>query len=134
MKHKKTFTRIVVLAVIIASLFASYHLGVMRSKATARTLICGTFVAELGALQDFRAKRETEGIDRLESHCYCWATILLGHPSSETEIAIKTFMPELVNYRDQFASDPAQWSVTEKRLEELLIENNWKESEHIGAP
>jgi hypothetical protein len=131
---KKIIIITTVAATAIVCLFASYHLGSRRSTARARILYGGTFVAELAALQDLRNNRPTEAIDRLESHCYCWARILLEHPAPRKSMAIKRFMPELAEYRDQHAADPENWSPTERGLEALLTEGNWRRSEHIGAP
>ncbi len=114
--------------IAIACLFGSYTLGSRRSTEIARVLYGGTFVSDLAVLQDLRNNRNTEAIDRLESHCYCWAKILLEYPAPEKSMAIKMFMPELTEYRDQYAADPEQWNPIEQQLELLLAKGNWRKA------
>ncbi len=125
---KKSLIIVTLAASAMASLFGSYRFGSWRSTERSRILYGGTFVSDFTVLQDLRNNRNTEAIDSLESHCYCWAKILLDHPAAQNSVAIKTFMPELVKYRDQYASDPAKWSPTEQGLEELLTKGNWRKA------
>lgn len=82
----------------------------------------GTLVAEVSALQSLRKGNTSEAIETLERHSYVTAVILLENPVWKTDLAVQMFAVELKHYRKQHAQPESKWTVTEKRLEELLKE------------
>ena len=100
-----------------------YRAGNQRAIGLCR----GSLVAEFTALQDIQTNNVPDAIRRLERHCYADTVILLESRMWRQNGAIKTFMPELVTYREKHAPDQAKWTPTEQRLEALLKAQGWKQ-------
>ena len=109
-------------AVALVTYAAGYRMGTQRAIGLCR----GTLVSELTALQDIQTNNIPEAVRRIEGHCYAATVILLKSPTWKNNGTVRTFMPELVAYRERHASDQTKWTPTEQRLEELLKREGWK--------
>ena len=124
----KTITTLGILAVIGITL-GSYWLGHSHSKSRFIGISRGALVSDLTALQFLRTGQTNEAIERIEAHCFVVAAGMLDDPMLQKDMATRLFMPELVKYRSENRSHPADWTPTEKTLEELLTREGWKQSE-----
>ncbi len=108
-----------IIAIIVFSVVA-YQVGFSSGYGQASGSLRVTFVTELTALQEIRAKKYNLAISRLESHCYSTAVTLLQSPIWHDCFTVKIFMPVLRSYRFSNAHDSISWTPTEKTLEALL--------------
>lgn len=127
----KTTRLIIITAFVGVMLFGSYVLGVKRTKDRLTVLSLGTLSQAMTAMQAIRSGDTTEALGPLESLCYANAVMLLASPRWRDDFATGAFMPELVAYRDLYATNPITWTPMEVSLNELLIQYGWKtEREH----
>ena len=121
------------LAVITVTVIVAYRLGHSAGRQQTIGLSRGTFALTLSALQSLSTNNVEEAIDVLDGQCYAHAVFLLESPRWRDGVCVKTFVPELMNYRRNHASDESKWTPTEKALEALLVEQGWKCEQTDGA-
>lgn len=124
---KKTIIIIAVLLAVLATGIVAYRIGYSSGRQRTLGLSQGTFTLTLAALQALSTNNIPDAIGYLDGQCYAHAVFLLEHPHWRDGVCVKTFMPELVEYRRKHASVESEWSPMEQTLEGLLIEQGWKE-------
>ena len=112
----------VILLIVVTGLvcgLAGYRIGQQRQRRVTFAMIDGDFVSDFTALKRFRAGDTNGAIDRLETHAFMAATVLLYDRHAEHK-ALDMLIPELVDYRHAYRVNPSDWSPMEQNLERLL--------------
>lgn len=130
---KKSFLIIIIIGAISIAV-AAYWLGYTKGTQYGLGICRGGLYMELGALQDIRANKTEEAISNIETHCFAMAAVLLGSPRWRNSGSVKTIMPDFVKYRSQYRPNESEWTPMEKILNNLLIEQHWKNREPSNAP
>ena len=128
MKHisKKLFVYTLLLSILVvfSASFLAYRIGYVYGRRLTLSTLKGDLVMSLTVLPDIRNNNILKGVEVLEAYCYCTACCLLDDTEWSNDDTVKIFIPELIEYRKKFAVPQSQWTVMEKRLEELLAQ--WK--------
>lgn len=106
------------LAVSALSLFFAYRAGQRHSLGLQK----GTLVGTLAALEDIRRGDVEGGTRRIESLCFMSAVVLMADDHYQSDVAVRTFTPTLVNYRHSYCTNQADWTPMERQLESLLAQ------------
>jgi len=112
----------VILAIILTGLvcgLACYRVGQQRQRRVTFAMIDGDFLSDFTALKSFRAGDTDGAIDRIETHAFMDATVLLYDPHAAHK-ALDMFIPQLVDYRHGYRANPSDWTPMERNLERLL--------------
>lgn len=104
------------LCTLITHRFA-YRNGFARAKVFQQ----GTFVGTIDALEKFRTGQTDEGIRRIESLCFSAANSLYEDPRYRDHIVTESFAQPLMQYREAYRTNRAEWTPAEERLERLLV-------------
>src|SRR2546430_8423896 len=100
----------VILPIILTGLvcgLAGYRVGEQRQRRVTFAMIDGDFESNFTALKRFRAGDTDGAIDRIETHAFMDATLLLYDPHAEHKI-LDMFIPELVDYRHVYRANPSE--------------------------
>jgi hypothetical protein len=109
------------MSVVIAG---AYLLGVRHNQKYLIMPTKASFVTSLAAIEDLRLGKKEEALTRLEAHCYSTAVQLLSR-GADRESTIKIMMPELVLYRQRYATNRESWSMMECQLVRMLETHSW---------
>jgi hypothetical protein len=112
----------VILPIILTGLvcgLAGYRVGEQRQRRVSFAMIDGDFESNFTALKRLRSGDTAGAIDRIETHAFMDATLLLYDRHAEHKI-LDMFIPELVDYRHAYRANPSDWSPMEQNLERLL--------------
>jgi hypothetical protein len=96
-----------------------YRLGKGRERRITNSMVEGSFVNNLGALESLRAGDTATAIRKLEAHVFSSATLLLNQANAK-HAALDVFRPSLLTYRHTYRTNPAEWTPMEQKLEQLL--------------
>jgi hypothetical protein len=130
---KKTVIIIAALVALLAKVLVAYRFGYSTGHKRTLGLSQGTFSLTLAAIQALSSNDVPAAIEYLDGQCYAHASFLLAHPHWREGVCVKTFMPELIEYRRKHAWVESEWTPMERTLEDLLVKHGWK-SEHHPAP
>jgi hypothetical protein len=116
--------RMIVLVVVVGLVCAigGYMLGWQRQRRVTFSMIDGDFVSDFTALKNLRAGDTNSVIDRIESHAFMCATLLLYDRHVQHK-GLDIFIPQLVDYRHTYRANPSDWTPMEQNLERLLSPN-----------
>ncbi len=93
--------------------WAGYRIGFTR----AMQLQKGTFVASLDTLEKLRSGDIPGATRRMENHCFATAEMLYSDQNFRDDFIIRSFAPELIQYRSTYRTNRNDWSVMEEKLE-----------------
>ena len=96
-----------------------YRLGKGRERRITNSMIEGSFVNNLTALESLRAGDTASATRKLETHVFMSATLLLNQPNAK-HAALDMFRPNLLTYRHTYRTNPAEWTPMEQKLDQLL--------------
>src|SRR4051794_19073407 len=102
-----------ILIVIACATGAGYFMGSRRGFERGLMLQKGVFVGTLEALQKLRTGDIEAGTRRIESLCFMSANTMYGR-APDAQFVAKTFISELKQYRQQYRTNSAEWTVAEQ--------------------
>ncbi len=117
MKLLRMIVPVIVVGLVCA--IAGYKLGWQRQRRVTFSMIEGDFVSDFTALKSLRAGDTNTAMDRIETHAFMCATVVLYDPHAEHK-ALDMFISQLVDYRHTYRGNPSDWSPMEQNLERLL--------------
>jgi hypothetical protein len=110
------------LVCIIITAALGYRLGREPSTDDQYQLRKADFILGLKAAQELRRGETNNALSTIENHCFATAAGLLDKSNPPKDQILTSLLHELKDYRRQFRTNSADWSVMEQRLEKHLDE------------
>ena len=117
MKHFIWFSIVLVLACLVSSYYG--YLDGRQHVVTARA---GSAIISLDAVKRLRSGDVAGATSELENQCFADSVEVLSSSGWRSDAFRKIEVSSLTAYREKYRTNPADWTVTEQRLQVLLAQ------------